>query len=72
MSRSEDTGKFRCQAKVVRDSGAALLVQLDSGEKAWIPKSLIDDDSEVFEAGGTNSEGELIIPEWLAIKKGFV
>ena len=69
MSSSESIGKFKCQAKAVRVSELALFVQLDSGETAWIPKSLIDDDSEVFDIDG---EGELVIPEWLAIDKGFV
>ena len=36
---------------------------------AWVPKSLIGDDSEVW---GDGDEGTLVIPEWYAIKEGLV
>jgi len=49
-------------------SGKALLCSVD-GDSHWIPKSQIDDDSEVYEA---NTEGTLIIPRWLAEKNGMV
>lgn len=55
-------------AVCIRASGKAILVDVD-GFEAWIPVSQIDDDSEVFEEG---TEGLLIIPQWLAVKKGFV
>jgi len=38
------------------------------GKEYWIPKSQIDDDSEVSALG---DEGTLVIPEWLAIEKGL-
>lgn len=53
--------------KVIRDSGTAILCEVD-GEEVWIPKSQIDDDSEVYKAG---TDGKLIIPEWLATDKGL-
>ena len=63
--------KWRGLAKVLRDRSLALLVEIeDSPQEFWIPKSLIDDDSEVFD-GDSNSEGELVIPQWLAEKKGM-
>jgi hypothetical protein len=36
----------------------------------WIPKSQIDDDSEVYDDGEHN-EGTLIISEWIAEQKGL-
>ena len=54
--------------RVIHDSGEAILVNVE-GTEVWIPKSLVDEDSEVYEA---DTEGELVIPEWLAIKKGLV
>lgn len=51
-----------------RATDLAILVEVD-GQEVWIPKSQIDDDSEVYEA---NTEGDLIIPEWLAREKGLV
>jgi hypothetical protein len=51
---------------VVRETEAALLVNIEE-EEIWIPKSQIDDDSEVYKIG---TEGTLIIPLWLAEKLG--
>jgi hypothetical protein len=59
---------YRCQAKAKRASAAALLVDID-GKDYWIPQSQIHEDSEVWKAG---DEGELVIPEWLAIKEEMV
>ena len=55
--------------RVVRATPKALLVQVDEVE-AWIPRELIHDDSEVFDAG-ENSTGTLVIPLWLAEEKGI-
>lgn len=55
------------EVTVIRDSGKALLVEYE-GEEVWIPKSQIDDDSEVWKEG---QEGTLIIPYWLAEEKGL-
>lgn len=61
---------YRCQARAIRksSSGAALLVEID-GKNHWIPQSQIHDDSEVWKPG---DDGELVIPEWLAIEKELV
>jgi hypothetical protein len=52
---------------VKRATDKALLCEIH-GEEIWIPKSQIHDDSEVYEA---DTEGDLIIPRWLAEKKGL-
>lgn len=49
------------------DTDAAVLVDVE-GTEVWIPKSLIHEDSEVYKA---DTDGELIIPEWLATEKGL-
>jgi len=38
-------------------------------EPEWIPYSVIHDNSEVYEEG---DEGDMIIKEWFAKKKGWV
>jgi hypothetical protein len=38
-------------------------------KEVWIPKSQIDNSSEVQ---GEGDDGTLVIPEWLAIEKGLV
>ena len=53
--------------EVLRDTGLAILVEIE-GEQYWLPKSQIDDDSEVYEHG---TSGTLIISAWLAQQKGL-
>lgn len=54
------------EGRVIRDSGKAILVELtDSGKQVWIPKSVIHDDSEVYEDG---TEGIVIVKTWFAEK----
>jgi hypothetical protein len=52
--------------KVARER--ALLCDVE-GKAVWIPISQIHDDSEVYKA---DTEGKLIIPQWLAEEKGLV
>jgi hypothetical protein len=49
------------------DSGALLCVI--EGEEVWIPKSQITEDSEVY---SMDTEGTLVITDWIAEKKGLV
>jgi hypothetical protein len=57
--------------RVLRDSGKALLVELeDVGEERWIPQSVIHDDSEAFDAED-NSEGEVVVKQWWAAANGL-
>lgn len=61
-------------------SGKSLLMQCeceefeddeshDDADKAWIPKSQITDDSEVYRVGDA---GTLMVTEWIAEKKGWI
>jgi uncharacterized SAM-dependent methyltransferase len=54
---------------VVRTTEKALLVQLESGEEMWIPKSVIHDDSEVYSEKA--NEGDLIVKTWWAEAQGL-
>ena len=56
--------------RAISETDKGLLVKVKSlktGEvrEVWLPKSHIHDDSEVYNAG-TNAEGSLVIPLWLA------
>jgi hypothetical protein len=51
----------------VKDEGA-ILCEIE-GEEIWIPKSQIHEDSEVYAKG---TDGDLIITEWIAGKKGLL
>jgi hypothetical protein len=61
----------------VRATERAVLVELHgprdvfgghSVRQVWIPKSVLHDDSEVFEDGGT---GAVIVHRWWADQEGF-
>jgi hypothetical protein len=51
------------------ETAKAIHVRFEDGKLQWIPKSIIDDDSEVYEKG---HEGTLIIPEWFALREGLI
>ncbi len=50
---------------VEHETDKALLVVIDNG-KMWIPKSVICDESEVYELG---TEGFLVVKRWFAEKE---
>lgn len=54
-----------CKHETVK---AILFEDAGSGEEFWIPKSVIDEDSEVQ---GLADEGTLIVAEWWAEKEGL-
>jgi hypothetical protein len=57
-------------AEAIKETAMALLVSADEFQTPqWIPKSQIEDDSEVYELGGA---GTLIVTEWLAKEKGWI
>lgn len=56
--------------RVKRGSDKALQIELDSGETVWIPKSMIHDDSEVYD-DDKNNEGEVVVQTWWAEKEGL-
>lgn len=49
------------------ETGKAICCIID-GESVWLPKSQVDDDSEVYKKG---TEGVLVISEWIAEQKGL-
>ena len=62
---SEKVGK----AHVINETAKALLVKLeDEKTPRWIPKSAIDEDSEVWKTG---QDGELVVADWFAEKEGL-
>lgn len=54
----------------IHETTDAILVVID-GNKHWIPKKQIHEDSEVYDMGD-GKEGKLIISQWLAEKEGLV
>lgn len=64
MSGKETFGDVTC----IAESDKAILVDIE-GEEFWIPKSEVDDDSEVWSDG---DEGDLIISTFIARKRGLI
>lgn len=62
----EDTCTIK-DVTVRRETTLALLCVIE-GEEYWIPKSQIDDDSEVYEMG---TEGKLVVSQWIADQRGI-
>lgn len=64
---SDDTVRFEIESVEV-ETERAILVEIE-GEKVWVPKSQIHDDSEVYSkrSGG----GVLIVSRWWAEQKGL-
>ena len=56
------------QATALRDSGKALLVDVDGVGECWIPHSCIHDNSEVYDSDHT---GNLVVKNWWARKQGW-
>ena len=68
-ARLDDQGSHLGWAKVKRATERAFLVELrEAKTEIWIPKSVIHDDSEVFDARD-NAEGELVVMAWWARKE---
>lgn len=54
----------------IAETDKALLCRAaESGDQWWIPRSQIDEDSEVYDEGHV---GLLVISEWIATQKGIV
>lgn len=56
--------------KVVGASELALKIELESGDTVWIPKSVIHDNSEVYN-DEDNSNGEVVVKSWFAEQEGL-
>lgn len=66
---SGDDAENLGNAVASRETSMALFVKGEFGE-LWIPKSVIHDDSEVFDACD-NREGNLIVKRWFAEKESL-
>ena len=61
--------EYSSQVKCIAESAKAIHVRDEENSKQfWIPKSVIDDDSEVYAMG---TSGKLIVADWFAEKEGW-
>jgi len=64
---SRETVEFE-EVVCIAETDASILCVID-GTNHWIPKSQVDEDSEVYKKG---TDGTLIISEWIATERGLV
>lgn len=69
---NDDNGSDPCplgEVKVVAETEKALRVEPKEDEAFWVPKSVIHDDSEVYD-NGEHNEGTLVVKRWWGEKEG--
>ena len=72
---AEFNEKFHIQScTVIRATDKAILVECpDFDSDIWIPKSQVDDDSEVWgDTADGRGTGTLVVSRWYAEQKGWV
>jgi hypothetical protein len=68
MDTSGDEPVVVGDAEPIREKEKALLLNIEGVER-WVPKSVIHDDSEVWEMG--QKTGSLVVKRWFAAKNGW-
>jgi hypothetical protein len=68
MGKNSEKYEMLC-TEVKKETGAALLCVTREHGEVWVPKSQIDEDSEVYKEG---TDGRLIVTQWIAEQKGWV
>ena len=58
-----DNGEYFNDCECIKETAKAILVEDSDGDKAWVPKSQIHPDSDVWEDG---HEGTLVVTEWFS------
>jgi len=61
---------FTCDVEFVRRSKDAVLVRNEDDKEVWLPISLVETDSDIFEFDG-DEVFQISIPVWLAEEKGM-
>lgn len=55
--------------RVTEKGGVFVYVGGDVGKEVWFFQDMIHENSEIWKQG---HEGDLVVPEWVAVKKGLV
>ncbi len=69
----DDDQSFSVEAECIAQTAKALKVRFEHRGRSrdmWVPKSVVHDDSEVFDADG-NAAGKLVIKGWFAREEGL-
>jgi hypothetical protein len=63
---------FSINVTVKATTDKAVLVEDEDGKEEWVPVSQIDASSAISEESMVDDEGELVMTEWIARKKGWL
>jgi len=69
----DDDAPYKAPARAVAETAKALKVAIETSDgkrELWVPKSVIHDDSEVFD-NGENKEGKIALQGWFAREEGL-
>lgn len=71
-SDAEPVQVGEAESYVTAHTELALLVVIDDGDNTqqWVPRSVIHDDSEVFD-DRDNTRGKLVVKRWWAARNGL-
>ena len=67
--------KAEFNVEVIRDTSLAICVILDDDDEnreRWVPRSMIDEDSEIDRDATPGDSGELVVPQFWAEDEGWV
>ena len=69
MSKREPDKCYFEDSRCDSETDKAIHVTTGEGDVLWIPKSVVDDDSEVYRKG---DKGLLVLPEWFCLKEELI
>lgn len=68
------TAEIKCH-RVIKETAKAILCEVDGPDldtvQVWVPKSVIDDNSEVYSLKSGQEPGTLVVQTWFAEKEGL-
>ena len=67
----DEEDQWEGEVLVVKQAAKAMLCSFEN-EEAWVPYSKVHTDSDVDRDSEEGVVGNLLIPEWLAEKKGWL
>lgn len=70
MAHEDDEEPYKCEAVCIGMTPKALHIKFTDGTKMWVPKSVVHDDSEVFD-DDENKAGKLVLHAWFAADRGL-
>ena len=72
MRQSNEESTFIGFARVKKATSGAFLLDFDGTQSdTWIPRSQLMEESDIHDRSEVGDEGDVYVPEWLAIERGL-